>query len=43
MEKIKAKCTNPKCLYEWESGSAMLKVSCPCCGNKVELRKEKEE
>jgi len=39
---VKAKCTNTKCLYEWESNSSMLKVSCPSCGNKVELRTEKD-
>ncbi len=37
-----AKCTNPKCLYNWKSNSLMLRVSCPSCGNKVELRTEKE-
>ena len=35
---MKAKCLNPKCLYEWECNSEMMKVSCPSCGNKVELR-----
>jgi len=40
---MKAKCLNPKCLYEWESNSPMLKVSCPSCGNKVELRIKKED
>ena len=38
-----AKCKDPKCLYEWNSKSKMLKVSCPSCGGKVELRKKTEE
>ena len=40
---MKAKCQNPKCLYEWETNSTMMKVSCPSCGSKVELRKKREE
>jgi len=43
MEKQKVKCTNKKCLYEWETKSKMFKVSCPCCGNKVDLKKEKQK
>ncbi len=39
---MKAKCLNQKCLYEWESDSGMLKVSCPSCGSKVELRNKRE-
>ena len=30
---IKAKC--PRCRYEWETHSKLIKVSCPSCGNKV--------
>jgi len=38
-EQTKAKCT--KCGYEWTSGSEMVYVSCPSCGNKVKLREIK--
>ena len=40
---MKAKCLNKKCLYEWESDSKMMKVSCPSCGSKVILRPKREE
>ena len=40
---MRAKCKNPKCLYEWECDSKLLKVSCPSCGSKVELRKKRED
>ena len=40
---MKAKCKNPICLYEWKSESKMLKVSCPSCGSKVDLRDKREE
>ena len=40
---MKAKCKNPDCLYEWDTNSTMLKVSCPSCGSKVELRNKREE
>jgi len=36
---MKAKC--PKCSYEWETNSEMIKVSCPSCGNKVQIRELK--
>ena len=39
---MKAKCQNPKCLYEWETNSKLIKVSCPSCGTKVDLRKERD-
>jgi len=39
---MKAKCDNPKCLYEWECNSKMIKVTCPSCGKKVEFRKTME-
>ena len=35
---MKAKCQNPKCLYEWDFKSKLMKVSCPSCGSKVEIR-----
>lgn len=40
---MKAQCKNPQCLYEWDCNSKMLKVNCPSCGKKVELRSEREE
>ena len=40
---MKAKCQNPKCLYEWECNSKLMKVSCPSCGSKVELRDKRKE
>ncbi len=40
---MKAKCVNPKCMYEWESNSTMMRVSCPSCGSKVELRVKRED
>lgn len=40
---MKAQCKNPNCLYVWESNSQMLKVSCPSCGSKVELRNTMED
>ena len=40
---MKAKCQNPKCLYEWETNSNLIKVSCPSCGSKVELREKRED
>ncbi len=40
---MKVKCQNPKCLYEWDCNSKSLKVSCPSCGSKIELRKERED
>ena len=40
---MKAKCKNPKCLYEWESNSKMVSVTCPSCGLKVGLRKKRED
>lgn len=31
-----AKCE--KCGHSWKSKSPMIKVSCPCCGDKVKIR-----
>ena len=39
---MKAKCKNPKCLYEWNTNSKMMKTSCPGCGGKVKLRDKRE-
>ena len=36
--KMKAKCLHKGCDYEWETNSSMIKVSCPSCGNKVQIR-----
>ena len=35
---MKAKCPNPICLYEWDTNSQMILVSCPSCGTKVKIR-----
>ncbi len=40
---MKAKCQNPKCLYEWECNSKLMKVNCPSCGKKVNLRDKVED
>ncbi len=40
---MKAQCKNKECLYEWDSNSKMLKVSCPSCGSKVNLRDKRED
>ncbi len=39
---IEAKCQNPDCKHKWNSGSKMIFVSCPSCGNKVKLRDKVE-
>ena len=38
---MKIKCK--KCKYGWITKSKMLLVSCPCCGNKVRVKKQKVE
>lgn len=40
---MKAKCENKKCLYEWETKSQMIMVSCPSCGNKVKIKEIKKD
>lgn len=41
---MKLKCTNKKCLYEWEyNGKSDFYATCPRCLSKVRVSKDQED
>jgi len=41
--KQKLKCQNPECLYEWETTSEMMQITCPSCRLKTKNPKFKKK